>query len=133
MSKVNSTSKAIRKSTKGIPRITNKVLAGGEALEAYKAAIGKLSATVQAECMARLEKAQKEGPKESGGGKIGSLTRKVEKLTVSLADAKAALDAAILAKGVDEENRLNNIIAKATQEVERLKAAKLRSASAVQA
>jgi hypothetical protein len=133
MSKVVTKSGKARKSTAGIPRVTNKVLAGGEALAKYNEAVAKLSPAIQAECKARLEAAQKTGPKESGGGKIGSLTRKVEKLTVALADAKTALDAAILAKGADEENRLNNIIAKANQEIELLKAAKSRSASAVQA
>ena len=127
MSKVNATGKAVRKSTKGVPRITNKVLAGGEALDKYNEAVGNLPASVQAECKARLEKAMKEGPKV-GTGTVAKLEKKVARLTSQLADAQKALDAAVLNQGAEEEARLNAIVAKANAQIELLKAAKSRSA-----
>lgn len=138
MSKVNATvtgkvEKKARKSTKGIPRITNKVLAGGEALETYKVEVAKLSATVQAECLARLEAAQKAGPKANGGGAVGKLQRKVAKLTAALATAQASFDEAVLADAAAEEAKLNAIVAKANAQIEILKAAKARKEEAVKA
>ena len=95
MSKGQKKDGTAKKSTKGIPRITDKVLAGGDALKAYQDAVAKLSPTVQAECKARLEKAQAEGPKVKSvdfatvfnGRTIEELTVAQTALTVALATA----------------------------------------------
>ena len=113
------------KGGKGIPRVTNGVLAGGEALDAFKAAVAKLPASVQAECNARLDNAIKNGP-TTGKGTVAKLEKKVARLTSQLAESQKALDAAILNQGAEEENRLNAIVAKANAEIERLRAAKAR-------
>jgi len=95
----------VRKSTKGIPRITDKVLAGGDALAKYNDAVSKLSPAVQAECKARLAKAQNDGPKVK---KIDFSTifagRSVEDLTVAQTALTAALaDAAVTAEQIAEQ------------------------------
>jgi hypothetical protein len=130
----------VRKSTKGIPRITNKVLAGGEALEGYKAAVAKLSATVQAECMARLEVAQKAGPKVKVSSAarlqkvVDKLTIKANEINAKLIMAQDALKAAqekVALEAIEGITEQERIIEKANKVLADLKAkAALKAANA---
>lgn len=110
-----------RKITKGIPRVTANVLAGGEALAKYNEAVSKLSAELQKECAERLAAAQKDGPKAR---KVDFATifngRSVEDLTT----AKGALDAALKVAAEQEESKMANLIAKMEAQLKALRSVK---------
>lgn len=109
------------KSTKGIPRVTDKVLAGGEALAKYNEAVSKLPVSVQKECQERLAKAQAAGRKPKAVNFNTIFTgRSVEDLMV----AKAALDAAMVAAAAAEEAEAEAQLARITAKVAAMKAAK---------
>jgi hypothetical protein len=109
------------KSTKGIPRVTDKVLAGGDALKKYQDAVAKLPASVQKECNDRLAKAQAEGRKPKTVNFSTIFTgRSVEDLMV----AKTALDAAMVAAAAAEEAEAEAQLARITAKVAAMKAAK---------
>ena len=102
----------MRKSTKGIPRVTDKVLAmSDEEQAAWLAEKGaSLTADQKAEVLARIETAKTEGrkPKKVDFGSIFK-GRSVADLT----DAKGHLTNALAAAAVEEEENLDRIIAKA--------------------
>lgn len=109
-----------KKSTKGIPRVTAKVLEGGEALAKYQAAVAKLDAATQKECAERLVKAQTEGPKVK---KVNFSTiftgRSVEELT----EAQTALNSALESAAIEGIKVQEMLIEKASRELAALKAA----------
>lgn len=122
------------KGGKGIPRITNKVIAGGDALVKFNEAVAKLTPAQQAECKARLEAAIAAGPRVRMGS-VEKLTKAVETLKVKLADAEKALATAQeklalnAISGIAEQER---IIEKANKVLAQLKAAR-EAKAAVQA
>jgi len=117
-----------RKSTKGIPRVTDKVLAMSEEDRAtWLAEKSKgLSAEVVAEIQERIATALKEGrkPKKVDFGTIFN-GRSVEELT----EAQSALTDALAAAAEAEEENLNRIIAEAQAQKEALVAAREAKAS----
>lgn len=110
-----------RKNTKGIPRVTDKVLAGGEALTKYQEAVAKLPLDLQKECNDRLTKAQAEGrkPKAVNFGTIFT-GRSVE----DLMKAQTALTTAMTAAAAREEQEAEEQLARITAKVAAMKAAK---------
>lgn len=118
-----------RKSTKGVPRVTDKVVAMDEA--GRKAWLSEKCANCtdaqRKEVEARLTAAL------TGERKVKAVNfatifkgRTVEELTA----AQTALTTALAEAAVDEENRLNAIVAKANAQIEALKAAKADKAKA---
>lgn len=107
----------VRKSTKGVPRITDKILAMDEAGRAKWLAdateAGKLSATVVAEIQARLVTALAGGrtPK-----KVNFAAAFTGRTYAELVVVQGELTAALKAASVEEEETLNRIIAKAEQQ-----------------
>lgn len=114
-----------RKSTKGIPRVTDKVLAMSEADRA--AWLDKVPAEHRVEVEARLTSALTEGRKVK---KVDFSTifngRSVEELT----SAQTSLTNALASAAEAEEENLNRIIAEATAQKEALVRAKEAKASA---
>jgi len=108
-----------RKSTKGIPRVTDKVLAMSE--EDRAAWLLTVPAEHRAEVEARLETAMTEGrkPRKVDFGTVFN-GRSVEELT----EAQTALTNALAEAAVAEEAKLNEIIAKATAQKDALVAAR---------
>ena len=105
----------LRKSTKGVPRVTDKILAMNE--EERAAWLETVPAEHRAEVAARLETALTEGrkPKKVDFGTVFN-GRTVEELTA----AQTALTSALADAAIAEEAKLNEIIAKATAQKEAL-------------
>lgn len=116
-----------KKSTKGIPRVTDKVLAGGDALAKYNKAVATLSPELQAECKARLATAQSEGRKAK---KVDFATvfngRTIEDLTT----AKTALDIALAAAAETAEKEAEAKIAELQASIAAMKEAKAKVGAA---
>lgn len=114
----------VRKSTKGIPRVTDKVIAMND--EDRAAWLAKVPSQHKAEVEARLQAAMTEGRKPK---KVDFNTifdgRSVEELTA----AQSALTNALADAAVAEEAKLNEIIAKAEQQKAALIAAREAKAS----
>ncbi len=108
-----------RKSTKGIPRVTDKVIAMSD--EDRAAWLLTVPAEHRAEVEARLTTAMTEGrkPRKIDFGTIFN-GRSVEELT----NAQTALTDALAIAAVAEEDKLNEIIAKATAQKDALVAAR---------
>lgn len=131
MSKVNSASGKVHKSTKGIPRVTDKVLAMDEAGRAsWLAEKGKgLSAEVIAEIKARIEKIMK-GGRQGKSKKVDFAATFSGKTVEELTEAQTALTSALATAAVEAESKINAEIASLEAQKETL--AKARASMAAQ-
>ena len=115
--------KTVRKSTAGVPRVTDKVLALDEAGRSKWLAekCGSLNAEQKAEVEKRLAEAV------AGGRKVKTVnltTIFTGRSVAELTEAQTALTAALAAAAEAEEENLNRIIAKAEQQKAALAAAR---------
>jgi hypothetical protein len=108
-----------KKSTKGIPRVTNKVLAMSD--EDRKAWLAKVPAEHRTEVETRLTEALKGGRKPS---KVDFTTVFKGRSVEDLMTAKTALNAELAAASDAEEAAAEAELAKLTAKVEAIKAAK---------
>ncbi len=119
----------VRKSTKGIPRVTDKVLAMNEADRAkwLDEACKALTAEQKKEVAERLATALKDGREPK---KVNFSTLFKGRTLAELTDAQTALTAALADAAVAEEESLNRIIAKAEAQKAAIVAAKAAKAAA---
>lgn len=112
----------VRKSTKGVPRITDKVVSMSEADRGkwYDESCKALSAEVKAEVMARLVKAITEGRKPKS---VNFATIFTGRSAAELMEAQTALTAALEVAAIEGITQQERIIEKANRELAALKAA----------
>jgi len=112
-----------KKSTKGIPRVTDKILAMDEAGRAawLKEKTVGLSAEVVAEIKSRMDSALA-GDRQPK--KINFKAAFAGRAYAELEQIRIDLNAALVAAEQSEESRLNDIIAKAEQEKQKIAARK---------
>jgi hypothetical protein len=115
--------KKVRKSTKGIPRVTDKVIAMSDADRAkwFAEKCAKLNEAQKNEIQARLTKAMSDGRKPR---KVNFATLFDGRPVAELIAAKEALTAAMANAEKAEVENLNRIIAKAEAQKKALEAAK---------
>ena len=117
----------VRKSTAGIPRITNGVLAMSEADRAkwLDESCKDLTAEVKAEVAARLATVLKEGRKGKAKTKTVDFAAMFKGRTVKeLGEAQTALSSALADAATAEEDTLNKVVAEAQQKLEAIAAAR---------
>jgi hypothetical protein len=109
----------VRKSTKGIPRVTNKVIGMSEADR--KAWLDKVPSEHRSEVEARLTEALKGGRKPS---KIDFSTTFKGRTVEELMTAKTALDAELASAGEREEQEAQEQLNRIQAKIDAFKAAK---------
>ena len=127
MAKGKTAQGTVRKSTKGIPRVTDKVLAMSEADR--KAWLAKVTADkkLSSEVVVEIEKRIVEGlatPRTPKVKKVDFGTIFNGRSVSELGDAQTALNAALDAAVTEEEARIQAIYAKAEKELAIIKARK---------